>query len=558
MKLVTADQMRELEQAAVAAGISEAQLMEEASLAVAQEAWMLLGSLEGRRIVVLAGPGKNGGDGMVAARHLASWGAEVVAYVPRARRETGRDEEAAAAGVTVLQGEDDPGAVMLEDALRSADLVIDALLGIGQKRLIDPDEPIAVALIALAQRRQAFSPPKVVAVDLPTGVDADSGTVDPLTVPPDLTVTFGLPKVGMYQAPASGVIGKVQVIDIGIPKDAQEKVGLELMTARWLKAALPSRPEDANKGTFGKLLVVGGSRRYVGAPRLAATAAYRAGAGLVTVACPEALVTTLAGALAEATWLPLGMAEDGGLAGEAAISLRPEWGRFQAAVIGPGLGDSGDVRAFLWAALPDLSDLQRGAVLDADALNALASMPDGRERMPANVILTPHPGEAARLLRTTVAEVQSRRMPAALEAATAYGCTVVLKGAHSVVASADGRVRLSPFANPLLASAGTGDVLAGMIGAYLAQGLSAFDAASAGCTPTAPSGSAAGGVWLLGLLAGDLAQHLPRVIRACWRPSPVRLQSVVIHCAPALAISESFADPSRRRHWHWHDYRPRA
>lgn len=515
MKLVTADQMRELEQAAIDAGGSEAQLMEEAGLAVAQEAWMLLGSLEGRRIVVLAGPGKNGGDGMVAARHLSGWGAEVVAYVPRARRETARDEEAEGAGVTVVQGEEDAGAGMLEEVLRSADLVVDALLGIGQKRPIDPSEPIAVALNALAARRQGYSPPKVVAVDLPTGMDADSGAVDPVTVPPDLTVTFGLPKIGMYQAPASGVVGKVQVIDIGIPKSAQERVGLELMTGRWLKSVLPARPEDANKGTFGKLLVVGGSRRYVGAPRLAATAAYRAGAGLVTVTCPEVLVGTLVGALAEATWLPMVTAEDGGLAGEAAIALRPEWARFEAAVIGPGLGDTGEVRAFLWAALPDVADLERGAVLDADALNALASMPDGRERVPANAILTPHPGEMARLMGTTVADVQSRRMPVALEAAKAYGCAVVLKGAHSVVAAADGRVRLSPFANPLLATAGTGDVLAGMIGGYLAQGLEPFDAASAGVyghgavaeAMRAEYGSA-------GLLAGELADQLPRVIRS--------------------------------------------
>lgn len=515
MKLVTADQMRELEQAAVAAGSSEAQLMEEAGLAVAQEAWMLLGTLEGRRIVVLAGPGKNGGDGMVAARHLAQWGAEVIAYVPRARRETERDEEAETVGVTLVQGEDDAGALMLEDALRSADLVVDALLGIGQKRPIDPDEPIAVALVALARRREAFSPPKVVAVDLPTGVDADSGSVDPLTVPPDLTVTFGLPKIGMYQAPASGVVGKVQVIDIGIPKEAQERVGLELMTSRWLKSALPRRPEDGNKGTFGKVLVVGGSRRYIGAPRLAATAAYRAGAGLVTVACPESLVSTLAGALAEATWLPLDAAEDAGLAGEAAIALRSEWQRFEAAVVGPGLGDSEEVRAFLWAALPDLTDLERGAVLDADALNALASIPDGRERVPANLVMTPHPGEMARLLKTTVADVQSRRMPAALECAKAYGCAVVLKGAHSVIATPDGRVRLSPFANPLLATAGTGDVLAGMIGAYLAQGLEPFDAASAAVyAHGAVAESLRAEYGSAGLLAGELADHLPRVVRS--------------------------------------------
>jgi NAD(P)H-hydrate epimerase len=311
------------------------------------------------------------------------------------------------------------------------------------------------------------------------------------------------------------VVGKVQVIDIGIPKEAQEKVGLELMTSRWLKSALPERPEDANKGTFGKVLVVGGSRQYVGAPRLAATAAYRAGAGLVTVACPEALVGTLAGALAEATWLPMQGAEDGGLAGEAAIALRAEWSRFAAAVVGPGLGDSEDVRAFLWATLPDMADLERGAVLDADALNALASMPDGRERVPASVVLTPHPGEMARLLGTTVADVQLRRMPAALECAQAFGCTVALKGAHSVIAAADGRVRLSPFANPLLATAGTGDVLAGMIGAYLAQGLEPFDAASAAVYAHGAVGEALRGEYgTAGLLAGELADQLPRVIRS--------------------------------------------
>jgi NAD(P)H-hydrate epimerase len=515
MKLVTAGQMRELERAAVAAGSSEAQLMEEAGLAVAQEAWMLLGTLEGRRIVVLAGPGNNGGDGMVAAKHLSGWGAEVVAYVPRARRDTERDDEAASAGVTVVQGEEDAGATMLQDVLRGADLVIDALLGIGQQRAIDPDEPIAVALGALAERRRSFSPPKVVAVDLPTGVDADSGTVDPLTVAPDLTVTFGLPKIGMYQAPASGVVGKVQVIDIGIPKEAQDRVGLELMTARWLKSAMPARPEDGNKGTFGKVLVVGGSRRFAGAPRLAAIGAYRAGAGLVTVACPEGLLGTLASGVAEATWLPMTMADDGGLAGEAAIGLRPEWGRFEAAIIGPGLGDSGETRAFLWAALPDLTDARRGVVLDADALNGLATMADGRERVPSHAILTPHPGEMARLLETTVGDVQARRMAAAMEAARAYGCTVVLKGAHSVVATADGRVRLSPFANPLLATAGTGDVLAGMIGGYLAQGLEPFDAASVGVyAHGAVAESLRGEYGTAGLLASEIGDHLPRVIRS--------------------------------------------
>ncbi|HNO66322.1 MAG TPA: NAD(P)H-hydrate dehydratase, partial [Tepidiformaceae bacterium] len=188
----------------------------------------------------------------------------------------------------------------------------------------------------------------------------------------------------------------------------------------------------------------------------------------------------IAGSLPEATWLPQPASADGRLPGETAKTLRNEWPHFRAAVVGPGLGDSAETRAFLWAALPDLGDIECGAVIDADALNALASLPDGPERTPANAVLTPHPGELARLMGTTVTDVQARRLEIAGEAATKYGCTVVLKGAHSVIASADGRVSLSPFANPLLATAGSGDVLAGIIGGYLAQGADPFTAACLG------------------------------------------------------------------------------
>jgi ADP-dependent NAD(P)H-hydrate dehydratase / NAD(P)H-hydrate epimerase len=515
MKLVTSAEMRELEAAAVAAGTSERQMMEEAGLAVAQEAWMLLGTLEGRRIVALVGPGNNGGDGLVAARHLSDWGAEVAVYLPRKRRDETLLEEIREREIAVGAGEDDPDYTSLEGWLSAADLVIDALLGIGQKRPFDPAEPLAEALKRLAAARKGYTPPKLVAVDVPTGMNADSGATDDLTVTPDITITFGLPKVGMYQSPGSAAVGRVQVIDIGIPKEAQERVGLELLTARWVRQALPERPEDGNKGTFGRLLVVGGCRRYVGAPGLAAMAAYRAGAGLVTVACPEPLLPILAGGLAEATWLPMPGAEDGGLAGEAALKLRNEWRGFDAAVIGPGLSNTEDTRAMTWAILEDVGiDLERGVVLDADALNALATMEDAVQRMPGKAVITPHPGEMARLLKTTVADVQSRRLEAAREAAQKFGCTVVLKGAHSIVADKDGRARLSPFANPLLASAGTGDILAGMIGGYLAQGLEPFEAAALGVYLHGACGESLREEYgESGLLASELGARLPKVVK---------------------------------------------
>ncbi len=519
MKLVTAAQMRELEQAAIDAGGSEAQLMEEAGLAVAQEAWMLLGTLDGRRIVVLAGPGNNGGDGLVAARHLFDWGAGVAVYMPKGQRVPERLDELTQREVPVLSGTDDPGLSELDGLLNGCDMIIDALLGIGQKRPLEAGEPIALALTKIAEARKGYQPPKLIAVDLPTGVNADSGAVDPLTVEPDMTITFGLPKVGMYQAPASGMLGKVQVIDIGIPKAAQEAVKLELLTGRWVRANLPKRPEDANKGTFGSVLVVGGSTRFSGAVQLAATAAYRAGAGLVTVAAPEEVIDRIAGSVAEATWLPQSASEDGGLTGNAAIALRNEWPKFRAAVYGPGMGDSAETRALTWAALPDIADLGNGAVVDADGLNALASMPDGPDRVSANVVLTPHPGEMARLMDTTVANVQARRLSIAGEAAAKYGCTVVLKGAHSVIAGADGRASLSPFANPLLATAGSGDVLAGMIAGYLAQGVAPFEAACIGVYLHGATGEVLREEFgSAGVLAGEIAARLPRVVKEIAAP----------------------------------------
>ncbi|MGE0601948.1 MAG: NAD(P)H-hydrate dehydratase [Dehalococcoidia bacterium] len=514
MKLVTAAQMRELEAAAIAAGSSEAQLMEEAGLAVAQEAWMMLGTLEGRRIVVLAGPGNNGGDGLVAARHLAEWGADLTVYMPKGHRVEERLEEVRAREVTVIDGREDPGQAALDSALVGCDMVIDGLLGIGQERPLEDGEPIADALLKVAAARASYQPPKLVAIDLPTGVNADSGAVDPKTVEPDMTVTFGLPKVGMYQAPASGILGKVQVIDIGIPRAAQDQVQLELLTARWVRSNLPGRPEDANKGTFGKVLVVGGSRRYIGAVNLTATAAYRAGAGLVTVATTQAITNAVAASAAEVTWLPQPETEDGSLPGATAVALRNEWHNYRAAVVGPGLGDNSETRAFIWAALPDLATLENGCVIDADALNALATMPDGAERVPANAVLTPHPGELARLMNTTVPGILSRRLAVAGEAAARFGCTVVLKGAHSVIASPDGRTSLSPFANPLLATAGSGDVLAGIVAGYLAQGAAPFEAACLGVYLHAAVGEVMREEYgSAGLLAGEIAARLPGVVK---------------------------------------------
>lgn len=519
MKLVTVSEMRALEQAAVAAGSSEPQLMEEAGLSVAQEAWMLLGSLEGKRIAVLCGPGNNGGDGLVSARHLLEWGAEVIVYLAGPPLEPARADEIRERDGIVAPSEDDADYGGLEALLSSADLVVDALLGIGHSRPIEKNSPIGACLTRLATARDGLAPPKLIAVDVPSGLSADSGAIDPLAIAPDLTVTFGLPKVGMYQAPGGSKVGRVQVIDIGIPKDAMDAVPLELMTSRTARSMLPARPEDSNKGTFGKVLVVGGSDRFPGAPGLAAIGAYRAGAGLVTIAGPPDVKSSMAAGLPEATWLPQPEDAEGYLHGETAPNLRGEMKSFEAAVVGPGMGNVESTRALTWAILPDLAELKNGAVIDADALNAIATFDDAPARIPASSVLTPHPGEMARLMGCTVADVQSRRLEISREAAARFGCTVVLKGAHSIISSREGKTVLSPFASPILATAGSGDVLSGVIAGYLAQGLDPFSAASLGVYIHAATGEALREEFGdAGALASEIAGKLPSVVREIAAP----------------------------------------
>ena len=249
----------------------------------------------------------------------------MVAYVPRARRETERDEEASLAGVTLVQGEEDLGGVMLEDALRSADLVVDALLGIGQERALMPDEPIGVALATLRARRDGYAPPKLVAADLPTGVNADTGDVDSLTVPPDLSVTFGLQRWGCTSAREAPLWARSSDRPWD-PEGVAGGRGAGADDVTLAEVSITAAAGGRQQGHLGKLLVVGGSRRLYRRPGLAATAAYRQGAGLVTIACPELLVPALAPAHAEATWLPLETADDGHIRGEAAMALRGEGG----------------------------------------------------------------------------------------------------------------------------------------------------------------------------------------------------------------------------------------
>jgi ADP-dependent NAD(P)H-hydrate dehydratase / NAD(P)H-hydrate epimerase len=506
VKLCTAAEMRTLEEAAARAGRPPEALMEEAGLAVAQEVWINLGAMPERKAVVLVGPGNNGGDGLVAARHLHDMGTNVMVVLLAKRGEDDANLRQLVERQVAVRD-----TVALDEALAGADVIVDAVLGTGRARPIEG--ALAAALDRVSHARSEGAGPRVFAVDLPTGVDADTGAVDRHALRADVTVALGCSKVGLHTSPGAEYAGRVEVMDIGLPKDAIDALPTELLNPRWVRARLPSRPSGANKGTFGRVLVVAGSERYAGAARLAALGALRSGAGLATLACTPRVQSLVAPEASEVTYLPL--AERGGaIASEAAVDVARARDSYDALLVGPGIGQGRGQEAFVRELLCSMTEDGPPAVIDADGLNNLAKLPRWWKRVRARCVLTPHPGEHARLTRRPVDEVQRDRLSAARDAAREWRQVVVLKGAYTVVAAPDGRAGLNPYANPALASAGTGDVLAGAIAGLLAQGLEPFDAACCGVYLHA---AAAEGLRAdtgdAGMLAGDLLPELPRTMR---------------------------------------------
>ncbi len=526
MKLLTSAEMRELEERAEAAGVSTDTLMENAGLAVAQEIWMQLGSLEDRRIAVLVGPGNNGGDGLVAARHLFEWGAQVRAYALRERNDA-QWTQTVELGVPCGTVSEDDNFEALEALLSGAEAIVDALLGTGSSRPIEGD--LAEIMTRLAAIRSRTVKPKLVAVDLPTGLDADSGRLDPMAVAADETVTFHAPKVGLYMQPGAAAAGSVQQVDIGIPPGLDEDLQTEVLERRAAKALLPDRPANAHKGTFGRVLVIAGSARYPGAAVLAARGAYRAGAGLVTIATPQSIASQMVAAIPEATFLPLPEYDNGVISGFAAWEIvRDELELVDAVVIGCGFGrhdHSGKfVREFLVS--PEVGAVN-GIVVDADGLNLLGPDTSVLPNAVAPVVLTPHPGEMGTLTGLSTEDVQGQRLTIARERATEWNCHVVLKGANTVVATPDNRARVSEVAQPALATAGTGDVLSGAIGALIAQGLSPFDAATLGVYLHGDAGNRSARLHgTIGVTAGDVADQLAMASRSLAGEEPVESPSL--------------------------------
>ena len=524
MKIVTADQMRRLEQACIPMGVSLDDLMERAGLAVARCARSFLGGAAGRRIVVLVGPGNNGADGFVAARHLQRWGARVSAHVLGRRLQSDPKRELALhEGIFLHDITDEAYLPRLRHDLAGCALVIDAVLGTGRARPMEGLLRDAMGVLRDVCTLRASL--QVLALDLPSGLDADTGQVDPACPQANVTAALGFPKVGQFRFPGAESVGRLEVLDIGIPEAAAEgmadELTLELMTAQAAATRIPERPLDSHKGTFGHALVMGGSRHFVGAAYLASQAAVRVGPGLVTVAAPQGIHPMLASKLSEVIHLPLPEDAEGRLCAASANACRDLLSRYDAVAIGCGMGRSYGGAELLRELLTATSARSCPVLIDADGLNNLSTIPRWWQAGSRPLVLTPHPGEMATLTGLTAAEVQEQRVEVAQEYAAKWGTTVVLKGAYTVVASEDGRCYMSPFTNPGLASGGTGDVLSGIIVGLLAQGVAPADAALAGVYL---HGMAAEDVRAelgeAGMLASDLLPKLPVVVRRLAAAAP--------------------------------------
>ncbi|GAB4259305.1 MAG: NAD(P)H-hydrate dehydratase [Deferrisomatales bacterium] len=504
--LVTGAEMRALDRFTIEeAGLPGAVLMETAGRGVFERVWARYRRPAVRGpVVVVCGRGNNGGDGFVAARCLAHRGCAVTVYLLGAL-EAVRGDAAVHLGAYLgcggrLEEVAAGSAQGAREALRRAALVIDAVLGTGLT-----DEVRGAAAEAIGWMQEAAGP--VVSVDIPSGVSSDTGRVCGAAVRADLTVTFAFPKRGHFVHPGAELTGRLEVVDIGVPPAALAAVPPTAYLLEDRDAAQAfRRPAAAHKGTFGHVVVFGGSPGKTGAAGLAAWGALRCGAGLATVAWPEGL--SHPGLPLEVMTAPLPGGRWDPAQWEAA---RPAAARAQALVVGPGMGAAEGAQGFLGRLLGEPGP---PAILDADALNLVARSPGLWKRRRREVVLTPHPGEAARLLGCPVPQVQGDRLAAVAQLAERFECPVVLKGAGTLIRAPGGPVWVVSRGNPGMATAGSGDVLSGVVGALAARGLAPAVAARVGAHVHALAGDlAAGRIGEEGMVASDLLAALPRATR---------------------------------------------
>ena len=499
--ILTPAESAELDRLSRDRGIAVEVLMENAGRAVARAAAVMTGGTYGRRAVVVCGKGNNGGDGLVAARHLTRWGTVATAVLlpdPASLRDPSAE--------MLSHLREDGGRVRGFESLRReldrADVVIDAVFGTGFRGR--PEDAPADAIAAM---NDAAAP--VVAVDIPSGVDGETGAVAGDAVRAEITVTFGAPKPGVLFHPGAAHAGIVEVVDIGFPPDLVRS-DLLLTEQDDVAAVWPHRDPAGHKRRSGVLMVIAGSRRMTGAARLVAEGAYHAGAGLVTVAVPEGILPVVQELVTEGTFLPLPETDEGTVAEGALQMLTELLDGYDAVALGPGLTTNEETASFARALV---ASANVPVVADADALNAFAGRAPELADRTGDLVLTPHDGEFVRLAGGTVAELADDRLGRLRKLAGEVRATVLMKGRPALVASPSGEVRVNPTGGPSLSTGGTGDVLTGIVGSLLARGLPSVEAATAGAFVHGAAGDLAGFELGDGATAMDVLRLVPEAVR---------------------------------------------
>ncbi|HEX5322457.1 MAG TPA: NAD(P)H-hydrate dehydratase [Capsulimonadaceae bacterium] len=532
MKVVTSAEMRAMDKKVIKEyGVPSLVLMENAALRVVEEIVKRYAPIAGKKIGVVCGKGNNGGDGIGIARHLATrYGVDVLVWLAEGDQKLSPDTDAQlkmgrSFGLDVQAAGEGKG---LAESLGGCDVIVDAVLGTGIQG--DPRADAAQAILAI---NNASKP--VVAVDVPSGLNCDNGRVGNPTVKADVTVTFAFSKLGLHLFPGLEYAGEVVVGDLGFPQEARAAgdvhcdVTDKAMVAGWL----PSRKENenSNKGQYGSVAVFAGSAGYAGAPSLAAEGATRAGAGLVTLGCPQAIFDIMMARLPETLMTRAFAANARGSFDSGAVDDALAFcEKMDAVALGPGIGhDEESTRRFVYEFV---ARCEKPLVLDADALNALALQSDHGAALvkarKAPTVLTPHPGEMGRLLGKSTKEVQADRLVIVREAADRFGCATLLKGTRTLIAHPDGRLAINETGNTGMATGGMGDALTGITGAFLAQMGDAWQAAAAAAYVHGLAGDlAASQIGKAGLLAPDLLRFVPAAIQRC--AEAVHREDMVIH-----------------------------
>jgi NAD(P)H-hydrate epimerase len=535
VKIFSVNEIQALEKEANNTGLTYEMMIENAGKGIADEIELAYSHISNKKLIAIVGSGNNGGDALVALYHLSLNKWKTCAYIVRNRAD---DDQLITRllniGGQVIKVEDDDKFANLINIVNSSSVLIDGVMGTGIKLPLKDDIASILNLVKTNIEKNSEKI-HVVAVDCPSGVDCETGAVAESTIPAEITITMAGVKTGLIRFPAAKMTGELRVASIGPIENLQAYINNQkyILNSEMVRNYLPDRPLDAHKGTFGTVLIVAGSMNYTGAALLAGLAAYRSGAGLVTMAVPAPLHESLSGQFPESTWVLLPH-EMGVISADAARVVRKNINRASAVLIGPGFGLEDTTRVFLSKLFTEVESVNNGnigfirgtktntesikiqkpIVMDADGLKLMSQITNWADLLPSPAVLTPHPGEMAVLTGLSTDEIQENRLEIARQYSKKWGHIVVLKGAFTIVADPDGQIAIVPIASPALARAGTGDVLAGLIVGLRAQGIEAFKSACTGAWIHATAGVLA--AKRIGntasVIASDVLNAIPQVI----------------------------------------------